>query len=303
MRPNTPSSTSRRTRRLVADRARRRPLLLGAGLAVGILATTAVSATVPVAHAAEPQGPTYAFASFAAVDFPATPRATQTVATEARAAVKDAEATIAAASDVAADIETADLEVGAETSVDTAALQDGLARLQSGIAVMSPVLLPSLTGDISALTTAAAEKVATLRAALDAAVAKKKAEEAAAEKARLQAAAAPMFASGPVSEANSPAGAQAAARAMLGNYGWGDDQFGCLVSLWNKESGWNYRAYNASSGATGIPQALPGGKMASAGADWQTNAATQVRWGLGYIAGRYGSPCNAWAHSQSVGWY
>ncbi len=90
---------------------------------------------------------------------------------------------------------------------------------------------------------------------------------------------------------------------MAANYGWGEDQFGCLVALWQKESGWNYQAYNASSGATGIPQALPGSKMATAGADWQTNPATQIAWGLGYIAGRYGTPCGAWGHSQSVGWY
>ena len=90
---------------------------------------------------------------------------------------------------------------------------------------------------------------------------------------------------------------------MFPDYGWGDDQFGCLVALWNKESGWNYQAYNSSSGAFGIPQALPGSKMGTAGADWQTNAATQVAWGLGYIAGRYGSPCGAWSHSESYGWY
>lgn len=99
------------------------------------------------------------------------------------------------------------------------------------------------------------------------------------------------------------ASAQAIARSMLSTYGWGDDQFSCLVSLWNRESGWNYQATNASSGAYGIPQALPGSKMSSAGADWQTNPATQISWGLGYISGRYGSPCNAWAHSQSTGWY
>ena len=90
---------------------------------------------------------------------------------------------------------------------------------------------------------------------------------------------------------------------MLAGYGWGDDQFSCIVSLWNRESGWNYQAYNRSSGAYGIPQALPGSKMASAGADWQTNPATQIAWGYGYIAGRYGSPCGAWGHSQSAGWY
>lgn len=100
-----------------------------------------------------------------------------------------------------------------------------------------------------------------------------------------------------------PGSAQAIAYQMVLARGWGDDQFACLVALWNKESGWRVNAYNASSGAYGIPQALPGNKMASAGADWETNPATQIAWGLGYIGGRYGSPCGAWGHSQSVGWY
>ena len=100
-----------------------------------------------------------------------------------------------------------------------------------------------------------------------------------------------------------PASAQGIARSMMAaNYGWGDDQFACLVSLWNRESGWRVNAAN-SSGAYGIPQALPGSKMASAGADWETNPATQIAWGLGYITGRYSTPCGAWAHSQSSGWY
>ena len=80
-------------------------------------------------------------------------------------------------------------------------------------------------------------------------------------------------------------------------------QFACLEKLFTKESGWNPSARNKSSGAYGIPQALPGTKMASAGSDWQTNAATQIRWGLSYIKGRYGTPCSAWSHSQSKGWY
>ncbi len=84
--------------------------------------------------------------------------------------------------------------------------------------------------------------------------------------------------------------------------GWADE-WGCLEKLWDKESHWNERAMNRYSGAYGIPQSLPGSKMASAGGDWQTNPATQIKWGLGYIAGRYKSPCGAWAHSQSVGWY
>ncbi len=100
-----------------------------------------------------------------------------------------------------------------------------------------------------------------------------------------------------------PGSAQAIAYDMVLARGWGDDQFACLVALWKKESGWRVNAYNAGSGAYGIPQALPGSKMATAGADWETNPATQIAWGLGYISGRYGSPCGAWDHSQRTGWY
>ncbi len=96
---------------------------------------------------------------------------------------------------------------------------------------------------------------------------------------------------------------QKIAEGMLGSYGWSSSQFGCLVSLWNLESGWNVHATNPSSGAYGIPQALPGSKMASAGPDWQSDAATQIRWGLGYIKSLYGSPCGAWAHERATGWY
>jgi hypothetical protein len=73
--------------------------------------------------------------------------------------------------------------------------------------------------------------------------------------------------------------------------------------LWAGESGWSVTASNPSTGAFGIPQALPGSKMASAGPDWQTNAVTQIRWGLGYIKDTYGSPCAAWSHEQASGWY
>jgi hypothetical protein len=100
-----------------------------------------------------------------------------------------------------------------------------------------------------------------------------------------------------------PGTAQAIAYDMVLARGWGEDQFACLQALWNKESGWRVNAYNASSGAYGIPQSLPGSKMASAGADWETNPATQITWGLGYISGRYGDPCGAWGSSQSRGWY
>jgi hypothetical protein len=104
--------------------------------------------------------------------------------------------------------------------------------------------------------------------------------------------------------ANTPDGARATARDLAASqYGWGGDQFQCLNQLWTKESGWNYQAVNTNGGATGIPQSLPGSKMATFGADWQTNATTQIRWGLDYIARGYGSPCAAWAHSVAVNWY
>lgn len=93
------------------------------------------------------------------------------------------------------------------------------------------------------------------------------------------------------------------AMALLGDFGFSSDQFGCLDSLYTRESGWNVVADNPTSSAYGIPQALPGSKMSTAGADWATNPVTQIRWGLGYIRDRYGSPCGAWAHSESVGWY
>jgi hypothetical protein len=91
--------------------------------------------------------------------------------------------------------------------------------------------------------------------------------------------------------------------ALMLEAGYGLDQFPCLERLWTKESGWNHLSHNKGSGAYGIPQALPGSKMASFGADWQTNAVTQIKWGLSYIKGRYSTPCGAWGTFQSKGWY
>ena len=93
------------------------------------------------------------------------------------------------------------------------------------------------------------------------------------------------------------------ARALLPEFGFSSDQMSCLDPLWEGESGWRVNADNPSSSAYGIPQALPGSKMASAGPDWATNAVTQIRWGLGYISERYGSPCSAWGFKQGHGWY
>ncbi len=93
------------------------------------------------------------------------------------------------------------------------------------------------------------------------------------------------------------------AMSMLGNYGWTSDQFSCLDDLWTSESNWNPYSQNVSSGAYGIPQALPAQKMASAGSDWRTNPATQIRWGLQYIRSSYGSPCAAWYFKAANSWY
>ena len=175
---------------------------------------------------------------------------------------------------------------GANGKVDTSGLAASVASLSDYRSISVDEV-----ADLTKATSAEAEKTAAAAAAHDQAQAEAAAAAAAAQAAALAA-------------ANTPDGARAVARDMAASqYGWGADQFQCLDKLWMKESGWSYTAFNASSGATGIPQSLPGSKMATAGADWQTNAATQIKWGLGYIKGSYGTPCSAWSHSQSLNWY
>ena len=100
-----------------------------------------------------------------------------------------------------------------------------------------------------------------------------------------------------------PGTAQSIAYNMMSSFGFDPKtQFSCLDNIWSRESGWNYLAENAS-GAYGIPQALPGSKMASAGADWATDPTTQIKWGLGYIRSIYGTPCNAWAFWEGHSYY
>jgi hypothetical protein len=107
----------------------------------------------------------------------------------------------------------------------------------------------------------------------------------------------------PTEPAPDPGTAQSIAYNMLPSFGFSpSSQYGCLDDLWTRESGWRYNAENAS-GAFGIPQALPGSKMASAGPDWETDPTTQIKWGLGYIKDIYGTPCGAWSHEESFGWY
>jgi hypothetical protein len=135
-------------------------------------------------------------------------------------------------------------------------------------------------------------------AAAKAAAAKAAAAKTAAAKAAAAKAAAKQMA------ASTPTGTpEQIAQQMLSKYGWSSSQMSCLYPLWYHESGWNPSAQNPGSGAYGIPQSLPGSQMASAGADWATNPATQIKWGLTYIQGRYGSPCGAWAHEQANNWY
>ncbi|MER7167489.1 lytic transglycosylase domain-containing protein [Micromonospora sp. NPDC000207] len=150
-----------------------------------------------------------------------------------------------------------------------------------------------------------AERAAATRKKEREAAERKKAEE---EKAKKEAERADSTASrpfeGPVPDSCTEfSGNRRTGCSLMVQAGFGMDQFPCLNKLWNKESGWNHKARNPSSGAYGIPQSLPGSKMASVGSDWESNPATQIKWGLNYIDGRYGSPCKAWQHSQNVGWY
>ena len=208
-----------------------------------------------------------------------------------------------------------DTLAGAKDTLTKAKGKADATALASSVAALDDfrLLAPERVFELADTTAAHAAKVKAAVVEADRVAAEKKAKAAAAAAAKAKAAAAAAAAaeanaqssgssSYPSGPAN-PTGAQAIARDMLAARGWGSDQFGCLVSLWNRESGWNVYAQNPSSGAYGIPQALPGSKMGSAGSDWQTNAATQIAWGLGYIADRYGSPCGAWGHSESAGWY
>jgi hypothetical protein len=166
----------------------------------------------------------------------------------------------------------------------------------------------------AAVAKAAAQKAAAAKAAAaKAAAAKAAAAKAAAQQAAQQQAAAQQATQQQTAQqtttaqqpaASAPSGSpQQIAQQMLSQFGWSSGQFSCLQPLWALESGWNVYASNPSSGAYGIPQALPGSKMASAGPDWQSDAATQIRWGLTYIQGTYGSPCAAWSHEEADGWY
>jgi hypothetical protein len=148
-----------------------------------------------------------------------------------------------------------------------------------------------------------AEETARKKAAEDAIAKQKQAEKAeqerkAKEEAETKAQAATSLDDAPTQSSYSVAEIQAMARAVVAS-----DQWTCFSNIVNHESTWNYKAVNPSSGAYGLFQALPGSKMSSAGADWQTNPATQIKWGLNYMESRYGSPCEAWSFWQANHWY
>ncbi|WP_194420505.1 phospholipase [Microbacterium abyssi] len=261
--------------------ARRRviALTLVAGTALGLLTTAGLTTAAPAA--ADISG------RVAVIDR----GELRTEMAEATTALEAARTALTTAATTVAEVEASGLDVGAGgAAIDTTALLGAIDALADD--EVTSLVRPDLTADAVAQTTTITEQTASLSERLDVAVEKKKAEEAAA--ARIAA----------VAAANTPEGARdVAARIAAEKYGWGADQFSCLNSLWQKESGWNYQAYNQNGGATGIPQALPGDKMATFGSDWATNASTQIRWGLDYISRAYGTPCSAWGHSQSVNWY
>lgn len=283
----------RHTRRSLAH-ARRRNRTATFALTAGLVALTALGAAAP-AVAASLAGTT---ATGLAPTLASLNDDAQNAAHAASLALNAADAASSAVADSGLNVDAA---VSPTATAELEAAVDKLHPLD-----LTPALfVPSLVEDVTDATERVAAQTDTVTAALAEAEAVRAAEiaaaAAAAEAARVKAAA--EAAAAALAAANTPDGAKATARSLAAaEYGWGDDQFSCLESLWTKESGWNLEAYNPS-GATGIPQALPGDKMASAGADWQTNATTQITWGLGYIDDVYGSPCAAWGHSQANNWY
>ncbi|MFC5908990.1 lytic transglycosylase domain-containing protein [Streptacidiphilus monticola] len=144
---------------------------------------------------------------------------------------------------------------------------------------------------------AAAQKAAAEAARIKAANAAK--AKAAAEARAQQQAAARAASRATLAKAYTKGSVQAMALSIIGS----ETQYVCFSNIVTRESGWNYTAENAASGAYGLVQALPGSKMASVGADWRTNPATQIKWGLNYMNSRYGSPCGAWSFWQAHNWY
>ncbi|MDX3072071.1 transglycosylase SLT domain-containing protein [Streptomyces sp. NPDC088354] len=209
---------------------------------------------------------------------------------------------------------TAVTTVGAVVGVASGSEQPGLQPVAATDATTVLADIPagqqvqqaSLTEQVQAQTDAAdasarkaAEETARKQAAKDAA-ARKEAEKKAEERKKQEAASRAAERAALVVKASyTTAEVQAMAQGIIGD----STQYQCFSNIVTRESGWNYTATNSSSGAYGLVQALPGSKMASAGADWQTNPGTQIKWGLNYMNSRYGSPCGAWSFWQTNHWY
>jgi len=182
-------------------------------------------------------------------------------------------------------------EVAYDVNVDLAAYHSATdAAVGAQMAVATMQVAAEQAAAAQAAAAQAAEQAAVEKAAADRLAEEQAAQERASRSRRTEPAPAP---------SGDP---RSIARALLAARGQ-SSQFGCLDKLWTRESDWLTTADNPTSSAYGIPQALPGSKMASAGADWRTSAQTQITWGLSYIASRYGSPCAAWSQSQSHNWY
>ncbi|WIJ44448.1 aggregation-promoting factor C-terminal-like domain-containing protein [Curtobacterium citreum] len=284
--PSLPTTTATTRRQALDTRSRRvrRALRSRTALVVGGAAALALVGGVATIGTQPAIGDAFGIA---------TPSASASAAPALRGASLDkaqAAATIVTAQTVLAD---------ANDKTDTAALEQQVQALSDYRSMSSGAITSHIASTVDATT-----EVADASAAQDKADADEQARAAAAAKAAAEQAAAAAEAARAQAAANTPAGAKAtAAQLASSQYGWGSAQFQCLDSLWTKESGWNYQAVNANGGATGIPQALPGSKMATIAADWRTNATTQVKWGLQYISSAYGTPCAAWAHSQANNFY
>ncbi len=283
------------------------------GTTIGLVALTGfTAASMPLASgasAAVASPVQVAGTALAALTDTSEPALFEKIADDADAALRATDAAVARAKQIEADAVASGLDLGeGPTAIDVKDLRAAAERVENFVGL--PPMLPSLTKTVISNLEDVVTETNALKARHDAAV-KVKAEadarvaaEAAAAAAAAEAQRQAEAAAAALAAANTVEGAQAFARDLAASqYGWGGDQFSCLVNLWNRESGWNYQAYNAGSGATGIPQALPGSKMATAGADWQTSARTQIVWGLDYISRAYGSPCGAWGHSNAFNWY
>lgn len=202
------------------------------------------------------------------------------VASGSTAQTNDAEATAADSTLLA------DIPAGQQAQVQTASLtQQADAQ--------------AIAADASAKKDAeASARKAAAQTAIDKKEAAEKAAKEAKERAEAEEAASRSSSSFPVQSSYTVAQIQSMAQSMVPSSQWQ-----CFSNIVDHESSWNYQAVNASSGAYGLFQALPGSKMSSVGSDWQTNPATQIKWGLNYMDSRYGSPCEAWSFWQANNWY